>query len=205
MTAPRFVVAGVAAALVLSGCAAVDEPEITVAPPSMGVVPEEYRTPSPTHKPPTPSVATPSGRPGEYIPGTRLLAGPEPGTALGPTGVAVLRFVPHDPAWSPTCRPATTAELADVEYYTRVGTAGKRVGYARGAPQAVDLPEAGWSVISYWGEWDDGEVELTAAVRGGGATSGLGTAWAGSHTHGGKAFADGPEAMRAARECLGGA
>lgn len=52
MNAPRLVVAAVAAVVVLSGCTA--EPEPVVAPPSVGVVPEQYRTAAPTPTP-TPS------------------------------------------------------------------------------------------------------------------------------------------------------
>lgn len=74
----------------------------------------------------------------------------------------------------------------------------------RGPAVAVDLPEPGWSVVSYWNTWANGEEHDAAFVRGAnGYASGIGTAWAGTHTYGGAAFADGPEALRVARECVG--
>lgn len=187
-------VATVAAAVVaLSGCT----PTLTPSPATATPAPSSF-VPAPTSDPsPT---ATPSPTP-ELIPGTNLTAGPEPDTVIGPTG-AVLRFVPADPSWTPKCRPITDAERADLERH--VGGQGgslRGVNYSKGAPQAVDLPEAGWSVIAFWDRWEGGESFDAGAVRGGGSTSGVGTAWPGTHTWGGAAFADGPEALRAAREC----
>lgn len=79
---------------------------------------------------------------------------------------------------------------------------------AGGAPdwnrpaRAVDLPEEGFAVVAYWKRWDDGKREVFALVTGGGRFSDLPPGWRGSHTLAGVAFADGPKALQAARECV---
>lgn len=198
MHAAPILAVALAAVVVLSGCSA--EPEPTAAPASAGVAPERYRTPAPSASA-TPSAAWPS--PSHLIPGTGLTASSQEGMVVGPTG-ALLRYVPADPAWSPKCRPATSEERAALEWHVRNNTTSDGVNYAKGAPLVVDLPEPGWWVVAYWDRWGSGETDVNAAVRGGGKVSGVGTAWAGTHTYGGAAFADGPKALRAARECLGG-
>ncbi|MDO5635389.1 MAG: hypothetical protein Q4G34_11060 [Micrococcus sp.] len=201
MNSIRWVALATAAMLSVSACSArsAAEPDVTVAPPSMGVVPAEYRTPEPTPEP-TPTPGVPAG---SVIPDTHITAGPTPGTALGVDG-RVLRYVPTDPSWSPSCRPLSGGELADLKTYVSTGTTSVGIKLAKGEPVAVDLPEDGWSVLAYWDEWASGEVHGNAAVRGGGKTSGIGAAWPGTHTLGGAAFGDGPQALKAARDCLFG-
>lgn len=58
-------------------------------------------------------------------------------------------------------------------------------------------------MVAYWVTWPNGENHPTAFVLGGGTSSGVGTAWAGTHTFGGAAFADGPTALKTARRCIG--
>ena len=121
-----------------------------------------------------------------------------PTSVKGPTGVD-LEFVPADPAWTPTCRPATADERARVLQYVRSGTAWERI---EGTPQVVDLPNDGWSVIAFRIASGD-SVARFGAVSGGGAVSGVPlNGWAGTHTLGGAAFEDGPAALRTALECL---
>lgn len=199
MHVARRVAVALVVVVVLSGCSAAQGPEPTAAPASVGVVPERYRTPAPSASA-TPSAAWPS--PSHLIPGTGLTAGPREQTVIGPTG-AHLRYVPPVPGWEPECRPATDDELASLRRYDK--GIGHTPNTKRGAPVAVDLPEPGWSVVAYWTTWGSGETHDTQLVRGAnGRASGIGTAWSGTHTYGGAAFADGPKALRAARECLGG-
>ncbi|MDO5535453.1 MAG: hypothetical protein Q4F65_12490 [Propionibacteriaceae bacterium] len=191
MTSPRPVLAGVVTALVLSGCSAVAEPGITVAPPTMGVVPEQYRTPEPT-----PSASASSAPAPSVIPGTNLRAGKTPGTALGPTGVE-LRFVPADPDAAFECRPPTEAELAAVRH-SSVGQTGKVA--------VVDIAE-GWSAVAYFYTYAGGDGKTYRATNdgitdGGKSFQHVGPGWPGSHTYRGIALADGPKAVRTARLCL---
>lgn len=185
MYAARFIAVALAIA-VLAGCSATPEP----------VAPEPTTAPQPSA---SPSAAWPS--PSHLIPGTPLKAGPTPGTVIGPTG-AHLRYVPPVAGWVPECRPASADELAAMRRQAQA--VGNTPNTKRGPAVAVDLPEPGWSVVAYWNTWPNGEEHDAALVRGAnGHASGVGWAWAGTHTYGGAAFADGPEALRAARECMG--
>ena len=187
-------------AIVLSGCSASSEPTPTPAP-TVYRVPAPTATPRADDGPTVASAPTPWGEEREtFIPGTRMRPGSAPGTALGPYGDE-LRFVPTVPGYAPTCRPATDAERAAVVRKATVTTDG-RLNETRGPLAAVDLPEDGWSVVAFWVTYND-ETYESALVRGGGAASGVGTAWAGTHTYGGAAFADSPQALKVARECLG--
>lgn len=132
------------------------------------------------------------------IPGTRLPQGPEPGTALGPTGV-VLRYVPPVAGYVPKCRELTSSEgaqLADLR------GEGWRQPSSKPAPAAVDVGE-GIVVVAYWNQGTGGGESVDMAfVTNGKRHTNIGSNWPGSHTHAGVALADGPAAIAAAHECV---
>lgn len=182
-----LVVATLATALLLAGCVGAPEPTAGERTPLPSGDPLLTPTASPS---PTPSgTSTPTAV--EYMPGTRLPMGPEPGTVLGPTG-AVLRFVPADSSLTFRCRSATAAEREQV----------RLVGNAKsGTPTAaVDLP-AGLAVVAYRDEYGGRAAMVTNGTRF--TTIGEG-GWPGSHTHAGVAVEDGPKAHQAVFECIGG-
>ena len=174
MRTPPLLLAG---ALLLTGCTLASAP-----------------SPTPTAAPATAAgAAYPS-----VVPGTDLIAGPTPGTVRGRWG-GVLRFVPADPSLSLECRKLTDAERVRVSQ-TLTGAVIDSTRPAR----AVDLPEAGFAVVAYWGRVDGGERQTFALVTGGGRSSDLYPGWPGTHGLAGVAFADGPKVAAAALECIGG-
>lgn len=195
MTRTHTLVVGalVGGVVAVTGCTASDVGP-TVAPPSVAV-------PAASTAPPTPeSTPTPaaSAMLVEFIPGTRLPAGPEPGTALGPTG-AVLRFVPAEPGRTFKCRALSASERAQL-----ADLRGPDWGQpsAKPNPVAVDVGE-NVVVVAYWDNFRGGRDALdNAFVTNGTRYTNIGSNWPGSHTHAGVALADGPAAIRAARECI---
>lgn len=178
MTASRALgIALASMSLALSGCSTgIRQSEFTATP--------DYVSPSESAHP------TAASNPAVFIEGTRLKAGPEPNTALGPNG-DILRFVAADPAWSPKCRAITQAEKRQLDL---LGDAS-----AGTVSAAVDAP-GGLVIIAY--QHRDGD--LIAFVTDGERFSGVGSSgWTGSHTHAGVAVADGPRAQQAALDCLG--
>lgn len=183
----------VGALLLLGGCAGAPDSEPTVAPPSLGVVPEQDRTPEPSPTPTGVSLA-PSPTP---IPGTKLYPGSTPGTVQGEGG-RLVRFVPADPAQSFECRPLTDAERFRAEN----SDSGQSPVWSRRSA-AIDLSEESFAVVAYWHRDFDGKVVPMGLVTGGGRFSNLYPGWRGSHTLAGVAFADGPEVFDAALACIG--
>lgn len=132
----------------------------------------------------------------KYLPGTTLPMGPDPGTALGPTGI-VLQYVPADPKFAPKCRALTANERWQVATIL-----GHDVPTGKPEPRAVDLPED-IAVVAYWRAQGKGST-LEHFVTDGQQFSNIEADWPGSHSFAGIAFADGPKALKAARRCVSG-
>lgn len=181
----RIAAATLALAFALTGCTGSPKANLTPqAPPTpvhyIPLEPEPAENPEPT--PTAPSV----------IPGTNLTAGPEPGTVLSDSGTT-LRLIPTDPARKFRCRPATATERRHLDLAVGEGV------YSTSKPiRAVDLSE-GYSVVAYW-DYVGGRSLIISGQRF--TTLGTGENWHGTHTHAGLAFADGPTAAQAARECI---
>ncbi len=191
----RIAAATLALAFALTGCTGSPKANLT---PQAPPTPAHYipLEPEPAESPePAPTA------PGT-IPGTNLTAGPKPGTALGPTGM-VLDLVPTDPNRRFECRTLTGHERRALSTLMHGDPPPSKMP----APTAADITDSA-SVVVWWETYEtaDGTAYSTNAMvtngkRFANVHPGKGV-WPGTHSHIGLAFADGPKALAAARECV---